>query len=1024
MGYFCLHCQDAYNQSWDTRPLQYQRREEQPPDAKSWYSLDRHALFSLSLVSRRFRDISQQVLYHEFVLGYGDSWISDLYSWNGRLASFMRTLSHRPDLARLVKVVYIHTFLLRKRNDDDRLLLKEAARGLGLDLPDAWRRRAPGTSIYGIFEIWDWPGVYKAFLLDYLDEGGGLDARQRRKLSEAFTQGPMPGNRWVNAELATLLIALVPNVEHISVQGDNLWPTWGFPESAFSALNISNLAAVKTLDLGVCGNPLIKLAAGLETLNLHEYAPGSPIPPMPRLKTLRVTKGSLDGNNLQELVFACTGGLRVFEYEAEHRGRSLPFTTRPHFQPSEAIGCLARHSDTLEVLHLDLTKQGHQVRRINPYLHLKEFTALKHLFLNGSTVFDDLSRETESRPNSQVLIRLLPTSIVSLSITRNRHGNSLNRALVALAEVTSREFPSLKWIRSGAARMMESAKRKRAAKACNYCRRRPAIAADRVDEILSRLETLESCLQHVMASRRGRSPDSHSSPYAIPRHAASTSRSGDTLVLTPGNETLDIRSPAEIPRFQASLSHFANSNAVNTTMDIPLSHSSTTGNLLRSTPAAALLGHYPPDLFLHIELRRPIPDALQLDPVPSSQIEMPTISQDETDPLVQNFFQLVHRFYPVLDQRTFHEIYGRVLKDGLRSDQASALVLIVLALGAVAAETPNLKEAAWHPGVGYFTPAIRLLLAESLRSFGGNPILPQALYLAALYYSYLSRPLLAWRLVHMASTDVQHYWIRSEKSLKDQSILRLFWAILVLECDILAEHHLPRSGIEKIVDKLPYPLTQSPPELYMHRWLADLSSRRLLNRIHYVLYAGAEPGTAHENPSDDTQTSLPTLAHELNHQLHAWYRLLPLSISPDLDSPASGIDDAVVIMRYHAAGDIIYRPFLIQACAPGVDPPPSVTMLENAQKCLFHCRGYLNAVEQAVRVPTASLENFLHGTMAVVLLLSFAAFSKIERLRVPDLEQLQDKGIRICERWVFPGSSIEQMVVILRALRAKCIDTD
>lgn len=62
-------------------------------------------------------------------------------------------------------------------------------------------------------------------------------------------------------------------------------------------------------------------------------------------------------------------------------------------------------------------------------------------------------------------------------------------------------------------------------------------------------------------------------------------------------------------------------------------------------------------------------------------------------------------------------------------------------------------------------------------------------------------------------------------------------------------------------------------------------------------------------------------------------------------------------------------------------------------------------------------------TMAVVLLLSFAAFSKLEPLRVPDLNQLQDKGIRICERWAFPGSSIEQMVVILRALRAKCIDT-
>ncbi|KAF4980651.1 hypothetical protein FZEAL_3400 [Fusarium zealandicum] len=577
---------------------------------------------------------------------------------------------------------------------------------------------------------------------------------------------------------------------------------------------------------------------------------------------------------------------------------------------------------------------------------------------------------------------------------------------------------------------MESLKRKRAAKACNYCRKRqPAVAADRVDEIFSRLESLESYIRDALAARRDRSPIS--SPYAIPRRLEPTRR-GETVPLTP-DEVLGAPSVPSTAT-QASLSHFANSNVFNTTMDIPLSHSSTTGNLLRSAPAKALLGHYPADLFLHIELRRRIPEALQLSPVPISQIELPTISSHEADGLVQNFFRLVHRFYPVLDQRAFYDLYHRILEDGLRPDIASALVLVVLALGAVSAETPDPRDPAWHPGIRYFTPAIRLLLAESLGSFGGNPILPQALYFAGVYYSYLSRPLLAWRLVHMASTDVQHYWIRnSEKLLRgaqgdsqDQSILRLFWAILVLECDILAEHHLPRSGIEKIVDKLPYPWSDGPSEPYISRWLADLASRRLLNRIHYVLYAGTEPGTGGEagsdRYSDETQKNLPSLSYELTRQLGAWYQLLPNSIRPDLETTPSNIDDTMVVIRYHTTGEVIYRPFLCQACAIAPDTPCTVT-LENAQQCLHHCREYLNVVEHAVRAPTASLENLLHGTMAVVLLLSFAAFSKLDALRVPDLEKLQDKGIRICERWAFPGSSIEQMVVILRALRAKCIDT-
>ncbi|KAI1029473.1 hypothetical protein LB504_010768 [Fusarium proliferatum] len=614
---------------------------------------------------------------------------------------------------------------------------------------------------------------------------------------------------------------------------------------------------------------------------------------------------------------------------------------------------------------------------------------------------------------------------------------------------------------------MESAKPKRAAKACNYCRKRKrkcdgrqpvctlceeannseceyrdegneskriAIPVDRVDEIFDRLESLESTFQSAIARQRDRSPISTpfpaSTPYPVSTPYAPYPITRHNEPISPEDAIVPASSVHSTgPGTQTSLSQFANNNVFNTTMDIPLSHSSTTGNLLRSAPAKALLGHYPSDLFLHIELRRPIPEGLRLNAEPASQIDLPTLSPNETDHLVRNYFQLVHRFHPILDQRAFYDLYDRTVDHGARPDLPSSLVLVVLALGSVAAETPNRMDASWSPGVKFFTPAVRLLLTESLCSFGGDPLLPQALYLAALYYSYLSRPLLAWRLVHMASTDVQHYWIRSEKLLRDgsqdQSILRVFWAILVLECDILAEHHLPRSGIEKIVDKLPYPWSDGPSEPYMHRWLADLSSRRLLNRIHYVLYAEAEPGTGDNQAdnSEETQSSLPNLAHELNRQLGAWYHLLPHSIRPNLEIPPIGIDDTMVTIRYHTTGDIIYRPFLYQVCAlaPGTQPNPAT--LENARQCLVHCRRYLNAVEFAVHAPTASLENLLHGTMAVVLLLSFAAFSRLDALRVPDLNQLQDKGIRICERWAFPGSSIEQMVVILRALRAKCIDT-
>ncbi|KAL2136858.1 hypothetical protein VTI74DRAFT_584 [Chaetomium olivicolor] len=83
-------------------------------DEQSWYSRNyRKTLHSMCLVSKRFQPLVQSVLYHEFVSGYGDAWRSTKFSWDGRLASFVRTTAARPDLAALVKRVYVHCYLLR-----------------------------------------------------------------------------------------------------------------------------------------------------------------------------------------------------------------------------------------------------------------------------------------------------------------------------------------------------------------------------------------------------------------------------------------------------------------------------------------------------------------------------------------------------------------------------------------------------------------------------------------------------------------------------------------------------------------------------------------------------------------------------------------------------------------------------------------------------------------------------------------------------------------------------------------------
>ncbi|QPC80029.1 hypothetical protein HYE68_010781 [Fusarium pseudograminearum] len=402
-SHFCLHCQDHYNESWDERPLRAIKlcREEQQPDAKSWYSIERNTLFAACLASKRLRDIVQPILYHEFVLGYGDTWKSELYDWEGRLISFMRTLARRPDLCRQVKVVYINTRLFTCNDEGKRATLLEAAWVLKIDLPTVWKRRA---SKILASEAQDWPEVYSIFLSTYLDESRDLTEKQERRLRRAMDEAPAPAWRWLNSELIAMLITQTHSVQYFSIQGDRTWPTNGLPESSLRSLGVVNLP-LRTLDLGIAANSLIELAPTLRTLNLHQYSGvlSSWNTELPHLKTLRITNRSLSANTLRRLLDACTGGLVAFEFEAYRRVHESPrcgfedyenYTPAPphmprdsHFQPSDIIKILQKHRSTLRILHLDLTNREDRTEKITLDVNLKDFSTLQHVFINAFQLF-------------------------------------------------------------------------------------------------------------------------------------------------------------------------------------------------------------------------------------------------------------------------------------------------------------------------------------------------------------------------------------------------------------------------------------------------------------------------------------------------------------------------------------------------------------------------------------------------------------------------------------------------------------
>lgn len=471
-GHFCLHCQGEYGEEWDVRPWdgRGRSREAQDPLLKSWYSLNRNALFSLSLASKRLNKVAKEILYHEFVLGYGDSWLTQKYTWRGRLCSFMRAISQGPDLRESVKVVYIHTRLLKGHNhNESRDLLKAAACGLGVDLSEAWRGRASQASTH---EGHGWPRVYEGFLTYYLNEEEQALSDAQRHLKLAFTKHAWAGERLVNAELIAMLIAQLPNLEYLSIQGDSQFPSAGLPKSALPALGIQSLS-LKKLDLGLHGDSIIQLAGALETLNIHQYRFASPFPCMPNLKTLRMTRTRLSTSELRGVLDACTGGLEVFEYEAGaisddnggFYGSHILRSASDIFGPSDFIRSLEPHRLTLRVLHLDLTQQCRHGRKIHEDLSFKDFSSLEHLYLDSTSLFNFYYSDRVSEDSCGALTRLLPASIISLAVKHEyKDGSSkVNGALLSLAGEKIQQpdkFPKLETVKTSSKNLGDSLERR------------------------------------------------------------------------------------------------------------------------------------------------------------------------------------------------------------------------------------------------------------------------------------------------------------------------------------------------------------------------------------------------------------------------------------------------------------------------------------------------------------------------------------------------------------------------------------
>lgn len=456
-GHFCLHCCHGSTEGPDSyfRSPDHRHPQQQQPHERSWYLADyRQPLVSLCLVSKRLRDVAQQVLHHEFVLGYGDSWRSASSSWDRRLTSFLRTVGTRDDLAAAVRRVSLHPRLLEAAELGDVgavVDLRRMGRGLGLEVADesappcyqerpGWTMPRPPRRPSGIVACVKPAPPTRVMYVDAYTADDSF--RERHALG---------------LELLAILIGMLPSVERLSIQQTVVDYDTLYLSELRSMTTTKGSRQLKTLDLAThdfSPELMIKVpsqAAGalwlsgdtLQTLNLHQcngfWSNPEDAPTFRSLKVLRLTQSHLSAVGIRVLLSRCTGGLTSFTYEAAGTCRGMD---GKQFHPPEAIESLHPHRRTLKALHLDLRGfvDSRTVQSMHP-ASLADFTALEDLFLSIDTLWrKDLTAVGDGVEDAAVLTRVLPASTTLLSIAgarQDRRWRRLPAELLGLARAVA-----------------------------------------------------------------------------------------------------------------------------------------------------------------------------------------------------------------------------------------------------------------------------------------------------------------------------------------------------------------------------------------------------------------------------------------------------------------------------------------------------------------------------------------------------------------------------------------------------------
>ena len=171
----------------------------------------------------------------------------------------------------------------------------------------------------------------------------------------------------------------------------------------------------------------------------------------------------------------------------------------------------------------------------------------------------------------------------------------------------------------------------------------------------------------------------------------------------------------------------------------------------------------------------------------------------------------------------------------------------------------------------------------------------------------------------------------------------------------MAELELPQSGLQQLIDKTSLPSFSGVDQSQSTACLAEISIRRLLNRVHNSLYPRKQSPlslsstslTASDEFSAAETASVASVCDELYRQLNSWYESIPEHSRPALGTEPTGHDRQTILrIRYYAARHIIHRPFVLYIVTNGLQHVANAAILEKAGVCIESCRIYLRNTKE------------------------------------------------------------------------------